>query len=87
MLPHHAVNSLSALMVGNLRNRTCVDNTNISLLPISHCRHTQIMQQTSESRGFREIKFTPKSEKGRLFALKSRSINHLYIINLNAKIV
>ena len=57
VLPHHAVNRLTTLMVGNFRHRASVDQANVSFLPILCSNHAHVFEHLAKSGSFREVEF------------------------------
>jgi hypothetical protein len=76
MLAHHAVDSLTALVVGHVSHRASINQANIGRLPLLSRRDPHLLEHLRKSRSLREIQLTPQSVIGCLFALKSRCIYH-----------
>ena len=77
ILTHQAMNSLTAFVVGNIRNRACIYEANISLLALLCLHHSHLFQEFSKSRSLRKIEFTTERIVSRLLALKNRTVYHI----------
>ena len=70
VLTHHAMDGLTALMVGNFCHRTGIDETNVCFLPLLNSNDAHIFEHLAKSGSFREVEFAAQSIIGSLFALE-----------------
>ena len=70
ILSHHAMDSLTALMIGNFCYRASIDETNVCFLPLLCRNDAHIFEHLAESGSFREIEFAAQRIVGCLFALE-----------------
>ena len=76
VLPYKPMYSLTTFMVGNISYRTCVYQTNISLLVFPCFHYTHIGEKFCEGRSFREVQFASQSIVSGFLSLKYRTVYH-----------
>ena len=77
MVARHAVDYLSALVVGHFRHRAGVYQADVGLLAGSRLAHSHLLEEFAEGGGLREIELASQRVVGGFLALEYRTVYHI----------